>query len=92
MVSQKLLVVMNLTMLSAHLWNTILGNDSLKPLKLKRHKELKHKENADSVETFKAKRARYGMGERPCDRLLPYFSTTPALSYEVSLIIAVTNK
>ena len=40
-------------------WNTILGNDSLKPLKLKRHKELKHKENADSVELFKAKRARY---------------------------------
>ena len=37
------------------LCNTILGNDSLKPSKLKRHKELKHKENTDSVETFKAK-------------------------------------
>ena len=43
------------------LCNTILGNDSLKPLKLKRHKELKHKENMDSVEMFKAKRARYGV-------------------------------
>ena len=31
------------------LWNTISGNDSLKPSKLKRHKELKHKENTDSV-------------------------------------------
>ena len=41
------------------LCNTILGNDSLKPSKLKRHKELKHKENTDSVETFKAKRTRY---------------------------------
>ena len=39
------------------LCNTILGNDSLKPLKLKRHKELKHKENTDSVETFKAKKS-----------------------------------
>ena len=34
------------------LCNTILGNDSLKPSNLKRHKELKHKENTDSVETF----------------------------------------
>ena len=71
------------------LCNTILGNDSLKPSKLKRHKELKHKENTDSVETFKAKRARYDVG-----------ATLPALgfcltsqlllraSYEVSLIIA----
>ena len=39
------------------LCNTILGNDSLKPSKLKRHKELKHKENMDLVEMFKAKRA-----------------------------------
>ena len=31
------------------LCNTILGNDSLKPSKLKRHKELKHKQNTDSV-------------------------------------------
>ena len=30
------------------LCNTILGNDSLKPSKLKRHKELKHKENTDN--------------------------------------------
>ena len=43
------------------LCNTILGNDSLKPSKLKRHKELKHGENTDSIETFKAKRARYDM-------------------------------
>ena len=39
--------------------NTILGNHSLKPSKLKRYKELKHKENMDSVKKFKAKRARY---------------------------------
>ena len=43
------------------LCNTILGNDFLKPLELKRHKELKHKENTNSVEMFKAKRARYDM-------------------------------
>ena len=43
------------------LCNTILGNDSLKPSKLKRHKELKHKENMDSVKRFKAKRVRYDM-------------------------------
>ena len=43
------------------LCNTILGNNSLnlKSSKLKRHKELKHKENTDSVEMFKAKRAHY---------------------------------
>ena len=46
------------------LCNTILGNNSLKSLKLKRHEELKHKENTDSVETFQAKRARYDMGKR----------------------------
>ena len=40
-----------------------LGNDSLKPSKLKRHKELKHKENTDSVEMFKAKRPRYEMSK-----------------------------
>ena len=37
------------------LCNTISGNDSLKPLKLKKHKELRHKENTDPVEMFKAK-------------------------------------
>ena len=67
--------------------NTILGNDSLKLLKLKRHKELKHKENVDSVETFKAKRARYDMrGTLPA---LDFFLTSqPPLhaSCEVSLI------
>ena len=41
--------------------NTILGNNSLKPSKLKRHKELTHKDNMDSIETFKAKRPRYDM-------------------------------
>ena len=46
------------------LCNTILGNDSLKHSKLKRDKELKHKENMDSVEMFKAKRARYDMRGR----------------------------
>ena len=43
------------------LCNTILSHDSLKPLKLQRCKEVKHKENTNSVETFKAKRARYDM-------------------------------
>ena len=69
--------------------NTISGNDFLKPSKLKRRKELKHKENTDSVETFKANRARYNMKE-----------TLPALGFcltsqpflrascEVSLVIA----
>ena len=61
------------------LCNTILSNDSLKPSKLKRHKELKHKENTDSVEMFKAKRARYDVrGTLHALGLLPNFSTTPA--------------
>ena len=55
MVSQKLFVVINLTMLSAHcaipFWATI----PLKPSKLKRHKELKHKENMDLVESSNRK-------------------------------------
>ena len=71
------------------LCNTILGNDSLKPLKLKRHKELKHKENIDSVEMFKSKRARYNMrGTLPalgfCLTSQPFLRA----SYEVSLIFA----
>ena len=70
------------------LWNTILGNNSLKPSKLKRHKELKHKENTDSVK-FKAKRARYDMrGTLPA---LGFCLTSQPLlraSYEVSLRIA----
>ena len=40
------------------------GQRFLKPSKLKRQKKLKHKENADLVETFKAKRARYDVRER----------------------------
>ena len=71
------------------LWNIILGNDSLKPSKLKRHKELKHKEHMNSVETFKAKRARYDM--RATLPALGFCLTSqPFLraSYEVSLIIA----
>ena len=71
------------------LFNTILGNDSLKPSKLTRHKELKHKENTDSVEMFKAKRARYDVrGTLPA---LGFCLTSQPLlraSYEVSLIIA----
>ena len=89
-VSRKLLVVINLTMLSAlcaiPLWATIPPS---KPSKLKRHKELKHKENTDSVEAFKAKRARYDMrGTLPA---LGFCLTSQPLlraSYEVSLIIA----
>ena len=46
------------------LCNTIWDNDSLKPSKLKRHNELKRKENTVSVEMFKAKRARYDVRER----------------------------
>ena len=69
--------------------NTILGNNSLKPSKLKRHKELKHKENADSVETFKAKRVRFDV--RGTLSALDFCLTSqPHLCtlYEVSLIIA----
>ena len=71
------------------LCNTILGNDSLKSSNLKRYKELKHKENMNSVETSKAKRARYDMrGTLPA---LGFSLTSQPLlsaSYEVSLIIA----
>ena len=71
------------------LCNTILGNDSLKPLKLKKHKELKHKENMHSVEMFKVKIARYDVrGTLPA---LGFCLTSQALlhaSYQVSLIIA----
>ena len=66
-----------------------MGNDSLKPLKLKRHKELQHKENTDSVEMFKAKRPRYDMrGTLPA--LGFYLTSQPFLcaSYKFSLIIA----
>ena len=66
-----------------------MGNDSLKPSKLKRHKELKHKENTNSIEMFKAKRARYGVRGTP--PALGFCQTSQSLlraSYEVSLIIA----
>ena len=70
------------------MYNTVLSNDSLKPSKLKRHKELKHKENTDSVETFKAKKARSDMrGTLPA---LGFCLTSQPLlraSYKVSLII-----
>ena len=71
------------------LYNTILGNDSLNPSKLKKHKEPKHKENMDSVEMFKAKRTRYDMrGTLSALRFcLPSQSLLRA-SFEVSLIIA----
>ena len=71
------------------LFNTIMGNDPLKPSKLTRHKELKHEENTDSVEMFKAKRARYDVrGTLPG---LGFCLTSQPLlrpSYQVSLIIA----
>ena len=71
------------------LCNTNLANDSLKPSKLKRHKKLKHKENMDSVEMFKVKRACYHVrGMLPA---LGFSLTSQPLlhtSYEVSLIIA----
>ena len=64
-----------------------MGNDSLKPSKLKRHKELKYKENTDSVEMFKAKRARYDV-RRTLLALGFCLTSQPLLSasYEVSLI------
>ena len=71
------------------LCNIILGNDSLKPSKLKRREELKHKENTNSVETFRAKRARWDMRE-----MLPTLgfclTSQPLLraSYEVFLMRA----
>ena len=71
------------------LCNAILGNDSLKPSKLKRDKELKHKENTDSSEMFKVKRARYDVrGTLPA--LGSCLTCQPLLraSYEVSLIFA----
>ena len=71
------------------LCNTILGNNSLKPSKLKRHKKLKHKENTDLLETFKAKRARYDIRGTP--PALGFCLTSQPLlraSYEVSSIIA----
>ena len=54
-----------------------------------RHKELKYKENWDSVETFKAKRARYDM-RRTLPELGFCLTSQPLLcaSYKVSLIIA----
>ena len=71
------------------LCNTILGNNSLKPSKLKRHKELKHKENMDSVETFKAKRAYYDVrGTLPSLGFCLTSQQFLRASYEVSLIIA----
>ena len=71
------------------LCNTILGNDSLKPSKLKRHKELKHKENTDSVETFKTKRALYDVMETlPALGFCLTFQPLLRASYEVTLIIA----
>ena len=55
---------------------------------MKRQKELKHKENTDSVETLKAKRARYDMRKMllALDFCLTSQPLLPAL-YEVSLII-----
>ena len=70
MVSQKLLVVINLTMLSAHRAIPFFGNDSLKPSKLKRHKELQHTESMDSVETFQSEKSLLWYGvNAPCVRL-----------------------
>ena len=67
------------------LCNTILGNDSLKPSRLKRHKELKHKENTDSVEMFKAKRARYDVKRTlPALGFCLTFQPLLPVSYEVS--------
>ena len=71
------------------LCNTILENDFLKSSKLKRRKELKHKENTDSDETFKAKRSRYDVRETlPASGF--YLTSQPLVraSYEVSLISA----
>ena len=86
MVSENLLVVVNLTMLSAQ---CAIPFGATIPSKLKRHNELKHKENIDSVEMFEAKRVRYDVrGTFPA---LGFCLTSQPLlraSYEVSLIIA----
>ena len=68
------------------LCNTILGNNSLKPSKLRKHKR---KENTDSIKMFKAKRARYDV-KRTLPALGFCLTSQPFLraSYEVSLIIA----
>ena len=77
--------VTNVTMLSAP---SILSNEVLKRLKLKRHRELMHEENMDSVKMFRAKRAHYDRRKMP-----PAFSfclTSQSLvctSHEVSLKI-----
>jgi len=70
-------------MLSAHQ-----AINSLKLSKLKRHKDLKHKENTDSAETFIAERAHYDMRTIPALRL--YITSQPLQrdSYQVFLIIA----
>ena len=66
-----------------------MGNDSSKPSKLKRHKELNHEENTDSVETFKAKRARYDVkGTLPALGVCLTSQPTLRASYEFSLMIA----
>ena len=66
------------------------GQRFLKAFEVKgAHKELKHKENTDSVEMFKAKRARYDVrGTLPA--LSFCLTSQPFLlaSYEVSLMIA----
>ena len=67
--------------------NTILGNDSLKPSELKKHRELNHKGNMDSAEMLKAKRARYDMrGTLPASGFCVTSQTLLPASYEVSLI------
>jgi len=56
---------------------------------LKRHKELKHKENTDSVAKLKAKRDRYdNRGRLPAFGFCLTSQPLPRASYEVSLIIA----
>ena len=66
-----------------------MGNDSLKPSKLKRQKELKHKTNGDSIKTFKEIRARYDTRETLL--ALGFCLTSQPLlraSYEFFLFIA----
>ena len=66
-----------------------MSNHSLKPLKLKKLKELKHKENTDLVEMFKAKRACYDLrGTLPAFGFCLTSQPLLRASYEVSLIIA----
>ena len=82
MVLQKVIGCDKVDNAQCTLCNTILGNDFLK-----KHKELKHKENTDSIEMFKAKRARYDMrGTLPALGFCLIFQPLLRASYDFLII------